>query len=215
MLLVAIILAVAVVGIVAAFVAGDTAAPSLRFFARDSKRIAWQLGIPCLLVLVRREWIVAFGLSPQRLPMGLRAVALYGPILFFVVLALSYLHGRYRIYDPLSLPVTLTNCAYYLLFNALAEELFFRGMLQTALVRLLRSRTVGLVLASVVFGLYHIPMFGWSVGDTVMPAVGGLVFGLAFLRTQSIVTAWFLHGFADLALLNDTVGTYLLKWVFC
>jgi membrane protease YdiL (CAAX protease family) len=123
---------------------------------------------------------------------------------------LNLLHGRYRSYDTL-LSVTLTNSAYYFLLNALAEELFFRGMVQSALVRLVRIPALGVVGASVVFGLYHIPMFGWSLGDAVMPMVGGLIFGFAFLQTRSIVTAWFLHGLADLALLNDTIGTYLLR----
>ena len=57
-------------------------------------------------------------------------------------------------------------------------------------------------------------MFGWSIGDAVMPMFGGLVFGFAFLRTRSIVTSWFLHGLADWALLNDTIGTFLLKQAF-
>ncbi|MHC4092592.1 MAG: CPBP family glutamic-type intramembrane protease, partial [Planctomycetota bacterium] len=145
-LLVAILLAVATIGVLAGFMAGDTMAPSLRFFAQDFKRVAWQLGLPLLLVLARREWGAAFGLSPRRLPTGLRAFWLYGPILFCVVLTLNFLYGRYCEYDSL-LSVTLANCTYYFLFNALAEELFFRGMVQSALIRLLRNPALGLVLA--------------------------------------------------------------------
>lgn len=104
--------------------------------------------------------------------------------------------------------------AYFFIPNALAEELFFRGLVQTALIRLVRNRVVGLLAASLIFGLYHIPMFGWSLPSALISSAGGVVFGFAFLRRRSIVTAWFLHGLADLALLKETLGTYLLASLF-
>ncbi|MFQ5891125.1 MAG: CPBP family intramembrane glutamic endopeptidase [Gemmatimonadota bacterium] len=203
---------VAAIGVISAFVAGDRISHSLRFFAHDAKRIAWQLGFPILLVLLRPQWRDAVGLSARQLPRGLRAVCRAGPAVFAIVLGLNFAHGRYRVYD-VALSVVLTNSAYYFLVNSLAEELFFRGAVQSALVHFLRSPVLGLLAASLVFGFYHIPMFGWSIADTLMPALGGLVFGFAFLRTRSIVAPWFLHGLADLALLNDTIGTYLLREV--
>ncbi|MFZ1946665.1 MAG: CPBP family intramembrane glutamic endopeptidase [bacterium] len=69
---------------------------------------------------------------------------------------------------------------------AIFEELVFRGILQRALCRLVGNR-VGLVAASLVFGLLHDP---WR-----LPAafVLGLVLGLIYLKTGSLVLSMVAH----------------------
>ena len=84
---------------------------------------------------------------------------------------------------------------------ALGEELFFRGFLQQLAARGLHNRTAGLVIASAVFGIAHLPyrLFpNWRLA--VIAAIAGLFYGIAFLRSRSIrasmvthalvVTAW-------------------------
>jgi membrane protease YdiL (CAAX protease family) len=69
---------------------------------------------------------------------------------------------------------------------AVFEELIFRGVLQRALSRLLGNRA-GLLVASLVFGLLHDP---WR-----LPAafILGLVLGLIYLRTGSLVLSMVAH----------------------
>jgi uncharacterized protein len=69
-----------------------------------------------------------------------------------------------------------------LLLVSVVEEAFFRGYLQGGLMRLLDGRplgkTIALVVASVFFGLMHLPDGGWLwVGFS---AVAGLGYGLAY-----------------------------------
>lgn len=83
---------------------------------------------------------------------------------------------------------------FLLVFTAVTEETLFRGYLQTRLERLTGSRVWGLVLSSVLFGIYHVPYAylnpnwpsagNWS--EAWMSALGqgipgGLILGGLFL----------------------------------
>jgi len=77
---------------------------------------------------------------------------------------------------------------------ALGEEFFFRGFLQQLLGRGLRSETAGLLVASALFGLVHLPFRAfpnWKMA--VLAAILGLFCGLAFLRARSIRAAMVTH----------------------
>ena len=85
---------------------------------------------------------------------------------------------------------------FLLVFTAVTEETLFRGYLQTRLERLTGSRVWGLLSASVLFGVYHVPYAylnpnwpsagNWS--EAWMSALGqgipgGLILGGLFLYT--------------------------------
>ncbi len=77
---------------------------------------------------------------------------------------------------------------------ALAEEFFFRAFLQQLLARRLRSETVGLLAASVLFGLAHLPFRkfpNWRVA--IIAGVLGLFCGLALIKARSVKASMVTH----------------------
>jgi membrane protease YdiL (CAAX protease family) len=109
----------------------------------------------------------------------------------------------------IALPFTML---FLLLTTALTEEMLFRGYLQTRLERLTGSKWWGLILASVLFGLYHLPYaylnprwpsagdwgdaFAASLGQGIP---GGLILGGLFLRgRKNLLGPIILHACVDL-----------------
>jgi membrane protease YdiL (CAAX protease family) len=98
-----------------------------------------------------------------------------------------------------------------LFLTGFTEEFFFRGFLQTRLEALTRSRWVALIVASLLFGAYHIPYAYYqptwpSAGDwgaavsTAMfeGTLGGLVLGGLYLWSGgNLVAVIILHALVD------------------
>jgi len=77
---------------------------------------------------------------------------------------------------------------------ALAEEFFFRAFLQQVLARRLHSETIGLLAASVLFGLAHLPFRrfpNWRVA--IIGGVLGLFCGLALIKARSVKASMVTH----------------------
>lgn len=78
---------------------------------------------------------------------------------------------------------------------ALSEEFVFRGLLQQWLSTWLRSKTAGLVLASILFGSVHVwygrPFPNWRFA--IVAAAAGIFYGLAFRTAGSIRAAMVTH----------------------
>jgi membrane protease YdiL (CAAX protease family) len=77
---------------------------------------------------------------------------------------------------------------------ALAEEFFFRGLLQQWLTAWTRSEWMGLILASLLFGSVHIffkPFPNWRFA--ALASLAGIFFGLAFRRARSIRASMVAH----------------------
>jgi membrane protease YdiL (CAAX protease family) len=77
---------------------------------------------------------------------------------------------------------------------ALAEEFFFRAFLQQALARTLKSETAGLLVASLLFGLAHLPFRkfpNWRVA--IIAGVLGLFCGLALIKARSVRAGMVTH----------------------
>jgi membrane protease YdiL (CAAX protease family) len=102
--------------------------------------------------------------------------------------------------------------AFLLFTTALTEEVFFRGYLQTRLERLTGSRFAGLLLASVLFGVYHLPYaylnpmwpssgdwgaaFSAALGQGIP---GGLILGGLFIYARgNLVAPILVHAAVDL-----------------
>lgn len=75
------------------------------------------------------------------------------------------------------------------------EELVFRGVLLGGLAQRMRPGAA-LVLSSVLFGLFHVSSHGAAA---VMPAILGLIFGWAKLRTGKLTAPMVLHAMNNLA----------------
>jgi uncharacterized protein len=77
---------------------------------------------------------------------------------------------------------------------ALAEEFFFRAFLQQLLARRLHSETFGLLAASVLFGLAHLPFRkfpNWRAAS--IAGVLGLFCGLALIKARSVKASMVTH----------------------
>ena len=88
-----------------------------------------------------------------------------------------------------------------LMIVALAEEVFFRGLLQGRLEQVLASRTpqagtIALLAVALLFGLAHL---GWGVGFACAATLAGLFYGIAF-RTGGLVGAVLAHGLTNACL---------------
>ena len=98
----------------------------------------------------------------------------------------------------------------------LTEEFLFRVLLQTRLAAWLKSETAGVLLMALVFGLAHAPgyvlrsahlMEGMSGAPDPLTAAAysiavvspiGIMFGVLWARTRSLVLVVLLHGWTDL-----------------
>jgi membrane protease YdiL (CAAX protease family) len=77
---------------------------------------------------------------------------------------------------------------------AVAEEFFFRAFLQQLLARGLRSEAIGLIFASVLFGLAHLafrPFPNWRFA--IIGGIAGVFYGLAFLQARSVRASMVTH----------------------
>jgi len=77
---------------------------------------------------------------------------------------------------------------------ALGEEFFFRAFLQQMLARRLHSETAGLLSASVLFGLAHLPFRkfpNWRIA--IIGGVLGLFCGLALIKARSVKASMVTH----------------------
>ena len=71
----------------------------------------------------------------------------------------------------------------------LAEEFFFRGILQTRLRSVLGSRWAGVAVAGICFGLMH----GGQVAAIVPLAVMGIILGFVYEATGSLIGPILIH----------------------
>jgi len=140
------------------------------------KRREWIIGLACFALLLPfaalASWAVGFA-SPHAPPPGWDRDAILALGTFFGVLWVV----------------------------ALGEEFFFRGLLQQWIGQWLKSKWMGLPLASLLFGVAHLWFHAfpnWRM--MTMAAVAGVFYGLAFRQARSIrasmvthaltVTAW-------------------------
>jgi len=83
-------------------------------------------------------------------------------------------------------------------WNAVAEELYFRGALQYELVRTLGN--MGVVVQAIAFGAMHYHVFprGWS--GVALATVYGVMMGALRLRSRGLLAPWVAHVAADLTI---------------
>jgi uncharacterized protein len=155
----------------------------------------------------RREEGIGFGFLPTgaEWKIGLRNYLYFLPVGLPLALAIGFVRFR-----PLPLAwwtaagVALGTFLGMLWVVALGEEFFFRGLLQQWLSRGLGSRAAGLILASVAFGLVHLPFRSfpnWKFA--LVAAVAGLFYGRAYSQAGGIRAAMITH-----ALVNTTTRVF-------
>lgn len=88
------------------------------------------------------------------------------------------------------------------------EEIWFRGILLYALVRILKNHKYGILLAliisAVVFGSVHLLNSGASTKELMLNALsagaGGLLLGSVYLKSKNLILPMFLHFIQDFSL---------------
>lgn len=96
-----------------------------------------------------------------------------------------------------ALPLTAIGI---LFFTAWSEEFLFRGLLQNLLSKTLKSSWWGLLAAAVIFGFAHIlhaPVPNWKY--VLLASIAGVFYGLAWMRTRSLVPGVLLHALVDIS----------------
>ncbi len=125
------------------------------------------------------------------------------PIFTLSVLVVAYLTG---LDIDVKLPqATVAFIVSNLIFSVIAEEAFFRGIIQNSLIHALKdkirySNPLAIVLASLLFGIAHIGG-GWHY--VILATFAGLVYGYAYHKTGRISIAILTH-------LSVNVGHFLL-----
>lgn len=109
-----------------------------------------------------------------------------------VIYSLGLLIGYLR-FDPafhsIVLPLFISN----LFFVVLAEEMLFRGVVQTRLIEYIKhpmSVTIGLVITSILFGLLHVGG-GWKLA--FLATLAGMLYGYVYIRTGRLEMAIAAH----------------------
>jgi uncharacterized protein len=138
-----------------------------------------------------------FGFLPtaQDWRIGVRYFTLFLPVggTLAYVLHLGGLHAPPRSWWLFALVLVLTFWG-ILWVVSLAEEFFFRAFLQRTIARSTHSEVAGLVIASLLFGLVHLPFRkfpNWRMA--IVTAALGLFCGLSLLRARSVRASMVTH----------------------
>ena len=125
------------------------------------------------------------------------------PVFTLAVLVVAYLTG---LDIDIKLPqVTVAFIVTNLIFSVIAEEAFFRVIIQNSLILALKDKVryssqIAIILASLLFGMAHIGG-GWHF--VILATFAGLVYGYAYHKTGRISIAILTH-------LSVNVGHFLL-----
>ena len=189
----AIIAAVILFGVFERFY--DSPAPKLP--GQVLGEIMWtRLGVTSALLIRRMEGVGAgFLPSAHEWAVGALHYLYFLPAGVALGIWLDFVRVRDLNANWTKLAITLVlTFAGMLWFVAYREEFFFRGLLQQWLSRWLKSGLFGLLLASVVFGLVHLP-FGqfpnWRLA--LVATIAGCCYGRAFQQTGTIRSAMVTH----------------------
>ena len=93
----------------------------------------------------------------------------------------------------------LTGISYFIarilygsLIAPIVEELVFRGLLMTALVKF-KTYYVDVIVSSTLFSLIHVLQYGWVLTDFIIYAGAGLLLCMFFRYTRSVYWSMALH----------------------
>jgi hypothetical protein len=148
-------------------------------------------------LLVRRAPDVGFSLAWSRKWILTMLVCFVGIALIDIPLALKIHFFRFDPSNGHHKQILLQLLGTFF-FTAWAEEFFFRGLLQNALSRTLRSDAAGLIVASIVFGFAHINheyFPNWKYVS--LATIAGFFYGFAWRKTKSMTGSGVIHAAVD------------------
>jgi membrane protease YdiL (CAAX protease family) len=182
----------------------------ISFILSDSKRLFVILIISILIVIVF-PFINPFssGLIYQlstNQTIGLISLSLLSFCVSFIIQIFNSWKPDYK----QDLKAAIIFSGYLFWINAFIEEFFFRLILLTLFNAFIHSPIISVFLTSAIFGYYHIPLFGWSKQQAFIAFIAGLCFGTIYFLTNSFIIVWFVHGFADLGFIHESIGGYIV-----
>jgi len=147
----------------------------------------------------RRRSVALLAVGLTLLSLGLCPLVRDGTVLLILHFAPGYEFNSHPTIDALhdgghSIVMVIGLWFSAAVMAPLAEELFFRGLLQTFLGNLLRSRRLAIGLASIAFGAVHVGQ-PHAVAALVLL---GVLLGYAYERTGSLALAIVIHALFNL-----------------
>lgn len=145
--------------------------------------VVWRMKIP----------LESLGLTRQGLKKSLLEGSVFSVIAVVVAFAFAWVMGMLGIRLGTPVPPEWAGTSAYLVHSIL-QELIARGLLQSSFQRFLDDRTGvrSVVLASVLFGVFHIHFGLMAVVTTIF---SGFLFGMVYLRHRNIAGVSLLHFF--------------------
>ena len=184
-------------------------------FPAVMKVLAPALRIYCVLLVLALVWIFFLGRLSWNLFVDVRVENLPRMILLTLgtsssMVALSLYCSRNFLwaqqleeeFAKILVPMKLWEITVIGLLSGIAEELFFRGALQT---------TIGLIPASLAFGLAHLvprhPFWNWSL----YAAFAGFLLGCLFELTHLLLPVMVAHALTNFVLIVDLNRRHALE----
>jgi len=138
----------------------------------------------------------SFWPSKSEWRIGAEMFLLFLPVGAVVAYAIGFARFRPQHLAMWMFPLVLLGTfAGFLWVVALAEEFFFRAFLQQMIARASHNETLGLVAASALFGLSHLPAAhkfpNWRFA--AIGFVSGIFYGVAFIRAKSVRASMVTH----------------------
>jgi membrane protease YdiL (CAAX protease family) len=155
----------------------------------------YRTGLLSVLVIRRMEGI-GFGFLPGRgeWAIGVRNFVWFVPVGLIAAIGIGFAEVRPVQLNARTVLIAIATFAGVLWVLAVAEEFFFRGLLQQMLTRVFGSPTAGLILASVVFGAAHLPYRSFPNWQFALLATcAGIFYGRAYQQAGSIRAAMVTH----------------------
>jgi membrane protease YdiL (CAAX protease family) len=91
------------------------------------------------------------------------------------------------------LGLSMTNSALFGIEMALAEEMFFRGVIFNYLIDMLKHPTIAIVASAIIFMLYHLGVYGGSTSSLIYVFVGGIILAWVTNKSKNLVPAMLAH----------------------
>jgi len=187
----------------------DTLAHHISFIKKDFLRVVILTVVPLSLLLIKIYPPSFLGINLQLIFLQLLLGLAVGLCVFICGFFVQLFFWGKPDYLP-NFKATIIFSVYTFFINAFVEELFFRGLVLSLLFKFTNNSILAILLSSLVFALYHVPVFKWQLWQSSLAFFLGLVLGTLYVQTNSLIIVWFAHGFADLASVSETIGGYIL-----
>lgn len=180
--------------------------------------------LPFMFLFSKGYGLSDFGLTKKSFLNNLKitffACVVVGGLMLFITPGGKYILSSSLPFNKLMISFAI-SFGYSLVFAAFFEEFFFRGILQTRLTQYFKSGISGVLVASILFGLYHLPFQYYHAGAANADIVHSFsnvlteqmisapIFGILWFRTRNLMAPITLHALIDaISLLPQIVDKY-------